>query len=174
MRQKIELALRQPTTFTAKTMAELIERISEFNKIPVRIDEKELSAQGITGETELTAAFKDATLSTALHVTLKEIDGVPLAYFIHNDILWISTLEKADAALQTKLYDVRCLGFQDPERLIEFIMNETNGKWRDLGGTDTDGTISPWAGALVIRQTQSVHVEIEGVLDWLAGHIATF
>ena len=36
----------------------------------------------------------------------------------------------------------------DFQPLIDLIMNETNGKWRDLGGTDTDGTISQFQSGI--------------------------
>lgn len=48
--------------------------------------------------------------------------------------------------------------------LIEVIQNETSGTWENEGGS---GTIDPFNGLLVVRQTQQVHREIEQLLEML-------
>ena len=172
--EKIEAALRQPITFSVSTLDELAKRIAESFKIPVQLDEKSLSPIGITPETELEASVVNIKLSQAMRRMNRNLgDGsTELAYYVSDDTLWISTAERATENLQTKLYDVRCLGFREPDMLIDLIESQTSGKWKDNGGSDTDGTIAPWVGGIMVRQTRKVHEEIEGLLDFVTDYFA--
>ena len=80
------------------------EQIEQQHKIQVEIDNKALTDAGMDAEAiELNRDLRGISLRSALRLILKEND---LVYVVQNEVLLITTTDKAQSVLTTKVYPV--------------------------------------------------------------------
>lgn len=103
--QKITAALKAPTTleFMETPLSDVVEYLKDLHKIEIQLDTKALSDVGVSPDTPITRNLKGVALRSALRLMLGELD---LTYVIDNEVLLLTTPEKADAKLATKVYPV--------------------------------------------------------------------
>jgi hypothetical protein len=142
----IEAALAQPTQldFDSTKLTDVVQFLQDFHHIPIHIDSSGLKDAGFDEITEITMRLKDVKLEKALTLLL---DDVKLSWTIHDDVLYISTPEKVESLLETRVYDVADLvayrdendkTYDDYVPLSGLICEtiDTNS-WKDNGGIGT-------------------------------------
>ena len=103
--QKIDEALDSPTAFdfNERPLSEVIEYLKDRHGIAVQLDEKSLADAGVTRDTPVSKSVKGISLRSALRLLLRDLT---LTYLIKDDVLMITTPEKADEELITRVYPV--------------------------------------------------------------------
>ena len=122
----------------------------------------------------VTFSAKEIPLRTALNKILSDLG---LTYVIGDDVLLITTPDKAGSILQTRLYDVRDLVLRDADplgpadfdSLVEAIRTSVNPQsWERNGGPCS---IAPYASnglcTLIVVQTFDGQEQIDGLLNEL-------
>lgn len=102
---RILQALDHETTFDYldQPLKDVIDSIAFDHNIPIVIDTAALEDFGIDTGTPITRSLKGISLRSALRLMLNELE---LTYIIKDEVLQITTPEKAEAQLITKVYPV--------------------------------------------------------------------
>jgi hypothetical protein len=102
---KIRKALDEPTSleFVETPLTDVIDYLKDLHGIEIQIDNKALEDGGAGTDTPVTKNLRGISLRSALRLMLGPMD---LAYVIKDEVLLITTKEKADAELVTKVYPV--------------------------------------------------------------------
>jgi general secretion pathway protein D len=82
--------------------------LADLHGIEVQLDYKGLDWVGVTGETPVTRKIKGVRLKSALRLILGDLD---LTYLIANEMLLITTPERAANAVEMRVYPVEDLVF---------------------------------------------------------------
>jgi len=174
----IRKALRRKVTLRCEEdepLDEVIARLRREHKIQIVLDWLEIEQiLGIVPEETLVPAcdYPGISFRSALEMMLGELE---LTWVIDRDVLLITTQEKADQMLTTKVHEVGDLVMYrdgqdrilaDYDSLEEMITTSIRPEsWDEVGGP---GTISHHrytnAESLVVRQTAEVHEELEKLL----------
>lgn len=129
--------------------------------IQFEIDDAALDEIGLLDDESV-----NVTMSGTSSAVLKQILGnLQLTWIIHDDMLQVTTFEVADENLFAVVADTRELlaaGRITDARLVETILNETNGLWEELDGAG--GSIETAGGLTFIRQTQAMIAEVSVLL----------
>ena len=106
--QKISDALDQVTSleFPDNTLREVIDFISDLHNIPIRLDDKALSDEGLDAEVRINLVVSGITLRSALNLMLEKVGDVELTFIIEDEVMKITTVEKAQLRPQTRVYPV--------------------------------------------------------------------
>lgn len=158
--------------FVDAPLAEVIEYIERQSHIPVLLDARALSDEGIGSDTPITRNLKGISLRAGLRLTLGELD---LTYLVRDEVLLITTKTEAENMLTCKVYPVfdlvvRPADAPHSEPAVDFASliqavtsNIAPTTWDGVGGP---GAIQEFAnaGALVVSQTTEIHEEIAGYL----------
>ncbi len=106
--QKIAKALDQPTVleFPDNTLKDVVDFIQEYHNIQIRLDEQALSDAGLDSETRINLVISGITLRSALKLMLENVNGTELTYIIEDEVMKITTREKADENYTTRVYPV--------------------------------------------------------------------
>ena len=108
--ERIQTALREPLKvpldFTELPLTEVINTLSEDYDIPIVFDNAALDEVAISPETEITVNLRNITLRSALNHMFKQPEIQDLTYVIDDEVLLITTIERADATLKVKVYPV--------------------------------------------------------------------
>lgn len=172
--EAIAKALDQPTQmeFVDTPLYDAANHLAELHKIPVVLDRKALDDVGVEVKQPVTATFKGVKLRSALNYMLRDLD---LTWTVRDEALLITTPERADSMLETRVYDVADLvaardeqlrPYNDFESLIDaitFTVQPTG--WDTVGGPGSITSVEA-AGitTLVVSQTYQVHEAIEKLL----------
>ncbi len=98
-----------------------------------------------------------------MRLILEELD---LTYLIQDEVLKITSKEKADEVLITQVYRLNGVVSQNDRtrhtaQLIDLITSTIQpDSWQDQGGP---GSIDPFRGLLVVSQKLDVHEEIQAL-----------
>jgi len=108
--ERIQSALREPLKapldFTEQPLNEIIETLEEEYEIPIEFDNAALDEVAISPEAEVTVNYRNITLRSALNLMLKQPGLEDLTYVIDEEVLLITTIDRADATLKVKVYPV--------------------------------------------------------------------
>ena len=175
----IRLVLEQPFTaeFKDQSLKEVVEFVSETMGIPIVIDVHALEDFGIDTATPISVKFTETRLRFALVRMLSERE---LTYIIRDEVLFITTHEKAEESLLIGLYPVRDLveigndSWIEPlgarcdfESLTNVIQSTiAPDTWGTVGGPSSIGALLP-VPTIVIAQTQDAHEKISELLTTL-------
>ena len=172
--ERIRAALRGPTVmeFVETPLSDVVDYLKDHHQIEIQLDTKALEDAGAGSDTPITKNLKGLSLRSALRLMLA---GLDLTYLIKDEVLLITTPEKAVGEMEIKLYNVRDL-VGDPGDAA------TVSKLQALGGV-IRGTVLPttWikdggsgtmeilalgdVSALVVAQPADVHEKIDEVLS---------
>jgi hypothetical protein len=188
--ERIETALneqlRSPLDFTEIPLNEIINTLADEYDIPIVFDNAALDEVAISPEIEVTVNLRNVPLRSALNLILRQPGIEDLTYVIDENVLLITTKERADATLQVRMYRIDDLEmFADPPRegaqgwtdftplvrVITSCVEPDSWKQNDTGDGDII-LIRP--GVLVVAQTHMVHEKIEQVLGQLRAVKANF
>lgn len=178
--EKIKLALHgylagAGLSYTDTPLDEVITDLQQRFAIPMRIDRAALEEVGVNAESPVTVELRDVSRQSALRLILKPLD---LTYIIENEVLLITTPDKADKELLTCVYDVRDFGFSaapaipkgssppaDNNQLVAVIVAcIAKDTWAEHGGGNAE-IQSLGSDLLVISQTRTVHEKIQNLLN---------
>lgn len=137
--KKIESALQRRTevNFPEIPLAEVINYFRELNDVPILIQTKDLTDVGVTRDEPITLDIKDLSLKNAL---LQILDPLDLTYVVEREMILITSKEKAEEMLKTRVYPVGDLCREIPDYItLEDVLRHSNlGKW----GARTRGPIN--------------------------------
>ena len=111
---KIYKALKEPTTidFAETPLADAVDYLRDLHGIEIQLDSKELEQMGIHSETPVTRKVSGIPLRSALRLLLGQLD---LSYLVTEDVILITTRDKASRAVDTRIYPVGDIIFpRDP------------------------------------------------------------
>jgi hypothetical protein len=153
--QNVTVALRDTPLETA------LQQLAEKAQIDIRLDLPALREKGVRQRQPISLALADQKLKTVLQAMLIDAD---LTWILRDNVLWVTSRDKADAFLKTAVYDVRdlCRDDAESEALRDAITSQTSAVWSDVGGPGE--MQSPLPGVLVVHNTESV---LDQVLDLL-------
>lgn len=156
--EKIEKTLEQLTSFEfyETSLQEVFVYLGSQHGIPIKLDKKALSDEGLDPETPVTCSHKIIKLRSALNLLLRDLD---LTYVVDNEVLEITTMAAAQERLETKVYAVTELVENCGEKLESLVDIITTciapESWTEVGG---EGSIRPLVlndqSVLVISQTR--------------------
>jgi hypothetical protein len=137
--------------------------------VDVDVDKRALIDAGIDPDAiEITIDLRGITYASALHHILRPLD---LAYVVGDGVLEITTIEKANGALETRVYPAFDLvAFHDDsgtvrhdERLLREVIPDiiAPGSWGTYGGA---GSISVRDGLLAVTQSRTGHEQVSAFL----------
>jgi hypothetical protein len=134
---RIRQTLEQPVDFqfTGQTLQEALNFIASHNNITVRLDTTALTNAGVGPDNEINLVISGISLRSAMKLMLEDVGGTALDYVIEDDVMKVTTKEKADQTMQTVVYDISALGSIDPTQL-EMIVERTvePASWEGAGG----------------------------------------
>ena len=191
MDEFINMALNSQTTleFPGNSLRDVLEYISQIHNFPIIIDEEALQLEGVTSDEEISLVLSGIELGNALEIMLRNVAGVELDYVVQNEVMHVTTREKADTMLETRVYDLESLAdVADAEQLAQVIQNTIHpSTWRTpdalrvlpgmgpgpgiggqpVGNEGGEGSIEALHDVLIVTQSQRVHREIEELLRQL-------
>ena len=112
---RIEAALRQPTKleFVGTSLAAVVDYLKDLHGIEIQIDHWGLARAGLGPDTPVTQNLKNISLRSAMRLMLGQMG---LTYVVRDEVLLITTRERADTMLQTRIY-------RDPRPAIVHIQS---------------------------------------------------
>lgn len=141
--------------------------VSELAGVNVLIDHQSLAGYEMTDKMEVSGRAKNIPLKELLRIVLRQVD---LTYYIQNEILLITTADKASSiplGLILPVGDFVARGERSDwseEDLIEFITSTfAPSTWDAVGGSGSIGYEAAWQ-MIFISQTPEV---IEQILEFL-------
>jgi len=163
---RIEQALGKPTkvNFIESNLEDALNFLMEYHQIPIWIDKKALSDAEISLEQPVNLQISVTRFESVLNLLLEPLD---LEWLVQDEVLKITTREKAAARAETRAFNVQDLidTGHDPDDLIDSIVRCVEPTtWVEEGG---QGAISHSGGVLICRQTQRVQSEVLLLLDEL-------
>jgi hypothetical protein len=165
--KKITTTLDDPTDleFADTPLSDVLDYIKSKHAIEIQLDEKGLNEAGVATSTPITKSIKDASLRSALRMMLGDLD---LTYLVRDDVLWITSQEKAVAMPITRTYPVADL--QDDgtsggagggyEALIKAITTIIDPECWDSAGGPGSIVAVPSAKSIVISQAYATHEKV--------------
>lgn len=160
--------------FIEEPLSGVVEYYQATHNIRIQIDERALADVNMGPDAPVSESLDNITLRSALNLLLGKLD---LTWIIADEVLLITTPERAEHHLIPRVYDVgRLVSEQDPDGelrhfdpLVSAITAAVEpASWVDVGGF---GSISPLtcrgANVLTVRQTQAVHRQLARLLEAL-------
>lgn len=170
----IEEALKQKVDaeFVQLPARQFADWLEERGGFEVEIDNRGLTDAGLDPEPmEIDFTAKQMSLGAVLHHALRPLD---LTWVVSNDVLLITTADKAGEQLSGEMYPAADLvKFRGPdgkvsvnaEHLIELVTGTCAPvTWDSVGGA---GSLKEYKGLLVVSQTRAVHAQVRGLLETL-------
>jgi len=177
--ERVREALHHPTRieFVDTPLQDAISFLKDYHQIEIQLDNRALEDAGVGSDTPVTRTLNGLPLKSALKILLDDLD---LAYVVQNDVLLITTQDKASAICEVRVYDVTKLVAPDAKaeeilQTLTMLLSET--VQRTVGGeTVSSGLqrirIVPLRDLLVILASQEEHEEIAKILQELATALA--
>jgi hypothetical protein len=158
--------LQQPTkfNFVDTPLSDAIAYLADQHDIDIQLDAKGLTDAAVDPSAPLTRSVrKPISLESGLRLILDEFD---LTFVIQDEVMKITSTERADVVLTTKVYPVGDLlgGRRNWGPLINLITSTiVPDSWNDNGGP---GSIQPFTVgvSLVISQKRDAHSEVRDLL----------
>lgn len=150
---KIERALTQSTSmdFADTPIIEAIQFLSDRHSISILIDPA-IKESGIELDQPLTMKIQDVALRSGMNLLLEplKLDSV-----IKNEVLYITTREKAEELMETRVYNVSRIPHLTPKELVEIIAggNGVLGVGGGIDGMATGGQRGGGLGGVPITKT---------------------
>lgn len=175
--ERIEAALKQPLTaplvFDEQPLNEVTQLLEDEYDIPIVFDKSALDEVAISPSTEITINLRNISLQSALNLMFREPGLEDLTYIVDQEVLLVTTRERADENLVIRVYRVDDFDLEQrrPEGdvtgftpLLEVIHQcVENDSWA-INGTGTGQIHALKPGMLVVAQTPSVQRKIESLL----------
>lgn len=167
--RKIEQALRSPLHSTGLDFVEIklrdvFQALQDDYQIPIHLDIVALEEIGLSSEEIVTINVRGVSLRSGLRLLLHDLQ---LTYIIENEVLMITTPQKAEEDFKTCVYNVSDLidagtEKEDITALIDVVKMSLPDSGFDRNEVGDIKSLKP--GLLVIKQTSAAHAEISELL----------
>ncbi len=140
-----------------------VQRLSEEASIDIRLDVPALRNARIREREPVTLKLVDRRLETVLQAIVLDLN---LTWVIRDGVLWITSIDEAEAYLKTAVYDVRdlCRDVDESEALISAITSQAEpSSWAEVGGEGSIQYAKP--GILVIGHREQVQQKVLRLLE---------
>ncbi len=163
------LALRQKlqedvsVEFVDTPLEIAIRELAAIAKTDIRLDVAELREQRIREREPVTLKLTQRKLETVLQAMLMDLD---LTWILRDGLLWVTSVEAAEAFFKTAVYDVRdlCRNADESDALLEAVTEQTEPtSWDVVGGPGSISFAKP--GTMVISHQEAVHDEVLELLE---------
>src|SRR5690606_26921030 len=103
--QKIRDALQEPTRmdFIDTPLQDAVTFLKDYHSIEIQLDTRALEDMGVGSDTPVTRTVNGITLKSGLRLMLGDMD---LTYIVKDEVLLITTQDRAETELVTKAYPV--------------------------------------------------------------------
>ena len=172
--QRIETLLADKIDLSADAISlnDLMSRIGKQKDVPIHIDQEALKNAGIDpAATQVSKKLSGLSLRSALKLILQDYN---LATMIHDEVLQVTSKDRAGSELNTRLYPIgdlvdpalaACADDESPDAVIDSIMSAVAPEsWTEMGGQGTIQPYGPNKPILVITQTDELHSRIDDLL----------
>ena len=152
-----ELALQQALAkkvnvdFIDTPLRDAMAYLSEVTGAQILIDHRGLTDAGINPDDPISLKVKDVSLKSAIGLLLEQLNG-PATYAIRHEVLQITSQERANARLNTKVYPLAGLAEGDVDLAAIIMAHVAPDTWDTVGG---QAAVHVVTGALVVTQTDA-------------------
>jgi hypothetical protein len=162
------LAVDAEASYVDVPLEDVIGQLAERHGLQVMFARGAIEEAGATIDYPHSVEVRGVSLRNLLELVL---DQHGLTWIIRDEVLVVTSKEAADNMLRNRVYpvaDILAKGFEgsygvdDLSDMIQSIVAPQS--WDEVGGP---GSVPTYPGALVVRQTQPVHEEIERLLAML-------
>ncbi len=171
----LDSPLKTPLQYDQQPLNEIINELQETYDLPILFDNAALDEVAISPDTEVSINLRNISLRSALNLMLRHPGLEDLTYVVDEEVLLITTEEKANEKLVVQVYRVDDLVndySQQPggneknpySSLVQAIMGCVEyDTWMANGsGEGTVQLMQP--GLLVVSQTRRVHDQVQDLL----------
>jgi hypothetical protein len=161
-----KLAAAVTVDFSESSLREVVAWLQDEAKVVVLIDGRALSGEAISPGEPVSDRLDDAPL----YLLLNRLRTLGLDWYYEDDILHITTRAAAANRMSTEPYNIGDLldaGYK-PSDLHDAIMETTGGTWVEVDGVG--GGIELLGDVMFVRQTDTMHREVQGLLSALRQH----
>jgi hypothetical protein len=163
--------------FQEVALADALSMLADEGHVSIWLDVEALKEEGIGWDAPVTVNLKAISIEQALNRILSPLR---LTWLVADEVVKVTTPEKAGGFFQTRVYDVRALQRLSaqllpdcPEReslswLLDVVRDHMGGDWQGLEGRG--GTVALLGDLLIVWQTWHVQREVAG----LVGSLTTF
>ena len=118
---RIENALQEKTeiTFTDQPLGDALKYLEDLHHIPIRIDHQALADEGISVDQNVNVVMSETAFKSVLNMLLEPLQ---LDYLIKNEVMVITTRDKAKELLETRVYDAKLIEGHTAHELMELII----------------------------------------------------
>ena len=179
IKSTLDQLLKTPLDFTEQPLNEIIETLQEEYDIPIVFDNAALDEVAISPETELTINFRHITLRSALKLMLRQPGLEDLTFVVDDEVLMITTIDRANATLTICMYRVDDLnlfgdtvstgqpqGFSSLTSAIKSCVSYDSWK---ANGKGEGELVLVRPGILIVANTRNIQSQVESFLDQLRG-----
>ena len=135
--------------FVDLPLSDAIRVLGDLHKLAIIIDKETLSGGGIATDLPVNLHVSEVSLRSGLKLLLEPLQ---LDYVIKNEVLLITTREKADEFMETRVYNVARISHLTPRELAEIIVGgsgaDGHGGGFATGGGAGAGTVPGGAGGV--------------------------
>lgn len=171
-RRLIEEALKKETSIDIDdgTLLDAIRQLHETAGVNIAVDTRALEEEGVSTDAKVSIHVAGVSLRSVLKLLLTEHN---LAVLIEDEVLKVTSRQRAEGRQIVVAYRVSEFVDQSPDdqagfdELISLITTVVEpDSWQEVGGNGSVAANLP-TKALVIRQTQDVHEQIQQLLSAL-------
>ena len=171
----LDQILKTPLVYESESLLVIVEQLKDEYQIPIVIDEAALDEVAISSESEITSDLRGISLRSALNLLLRGPGLEDLAFDIDNEVLLITTEDRRNENLITRVYRIddlvltsprgRNSPYYDYDSLIDMIVCcVAHDSWQENG--TGDGEIQPVPpGMIVVSQPRYIHRQIAALLQ---------
>lgn len=122
--RKIESALQENTevSFTDQPLNDALNYLKEHHRIEIIIDESALADEGISSDQSVNVVLSGVKLESVLNTMLEPLQ---LEYMIKNEVMFITTRDRAAETFDTRVYNLRLLPELDSTTELMDIITAT-------------------------------------------------
>jgi hypothetical protein len=161
-----KLAKAVSVEFDESSLRDVAEWIQQEQKLPVLFDNKALSEEGLL----LSDPVSDRLNDEPLYLLLNRLRSLGLAWYVQDDVLYITTVNVADSRMSTRPYNLGDLldaGYSRSS-ITETVLQAIEGPWEASEG---EGGGAEWLGdVFFVRQTDQRHRELRGFFAAIKNH----
>lgn len=147
--------------FNQTPLSDVINILQREAQVPFGIDETKISDEGVSMNQPISGSGTQVPLETVLDRILEPLQ---LTWIVRLEMIQVTTTVAAGERLETRAYGVQDFYDHglDADQLIDMLSSTIQPEsWDEVGGP---GSMRPFDGAIVIRQTRRVHREISTTL----------
>jgi hypothetical protein len=169
--------LKSPLQYEDQPLNEVITVLAEEYDIPILFDNAALESVAISPESEISINLRNITLRSALNLMLRQPGLEELTFIIDDEVLLITTKEKANERMTVEVYRVDDLtrgiqqsfgGDKNPySSLVEVVTHCVAFDTWMVNGSGEGEVRLMQPGILVVSQTHRVHEQVQQLLEKL-------